>query len=93
MVTAIVLLEVDRERITEVAEQLAELPGIAEVYSVTGRFDLVAILRVKATEDMSDVVTKQMVGIAGIRKTETMLALSVHSRHDLEGMFALGFTD
>ena len=66
------------------------MDGISEVYSVSGNFDLVAIVRVKTNEELADLVTKKMLAIEGIIKTETMLAFQAFSRHDLEAMFALG---
>jgi DNA-binding Lrp family transcriptional regulator len=91
MVTAIVLLTVSRGRVSEVAEQLAAQEGISEVYSVAGRFDLVAMVRVKANEDLADVVTKRLQRVDGIQTTETLIAFRAYSRVDLEGVFSLGF--
>ncbi len=90
MVTSIILINAQRNTINEVAEKLQEIPGISEVYSVSGRYDLVAIVRVKTNDDLADLVTKQMTAIAGIVNTETMLAFQAYSRHDLEAMFAVG---
>ena len=58
MITAMVLLNVERGRVNEVAERLADLAGITEVFSVAGRYDLVAILRVKTNEELADLVTE-----------------------------------
>jgi DNA-binding Lrp family transcriptional regulator len=91
MVTAIVLLTVSRGRVSEVAEKLAAQEGISEVYSVAGRFDLVAMVRVKANEDLADVVTKGLQRVEDIESTETLIAFRAYSRVDLEGVFALGF--
>jgi DNA-binding Lrp family transcriptional regulator len=91
MVTAIVLLTVARGRVSEVAEQLAAQEGISEVYSVAGRFDLVVMIRVKANEDLADVVTKQLQRVEGIQSTETLIALRAYSKIDLDGVFSLGF--
>lgn len=91
MVTSIVLLKVERGKVNGVAEKLAEMSGISEVYSVGGRFDLVAIIRVKSNEDLADMVTKQMATLEGIESTETLIAFRAYSRHDLEAMFAVGF--
>ncbi len=91
MVTSIVLLKVERGRVNQVAEKLAEMSGISEVYSVGGRFDLVAIIRVKSNEDLADMVTKQMAMLEGIESTETLIAFRAYSRHDLEAMFSVGF--
>ena len=93
MVTAIILLKVEHDRINPVAERLAEMKAISEVYSVGGRYDLVAIVRVKENDKLADVVTKQMVGLEGIQKTETMVAFRAYSRHDLEAAFSIGLDD
>ena len=90
MVTAIVLLNVARARVVEVAEQLAAMEGISEVYSVAGRFDLVAIARVKTNEELADIVTTRMHRVDGIESTETLIAFRAYSRLDLEGVFSIG---
>lgn len=89
MITSIILLNVARTRINEVAERLAEMDEISEVYSVTGNYDLVTIVRVKHNDDLARLVTEQLVKIDGIEKTDTMLAFKAYSRHDLEAMFSL----
>ena len=90
MVTSIILINAARNKINEVAEQLQALAGITEVYSVSGTIDLVAIARVRTNDDLANLVTKKMVTITGITKTETLLAFQAFSRHDLEAMFAVG---
>jgi DNA-binding Lrp family transcriptional regulator len=90
MVTSIILVHAERTKINEVAEQLAEMDGISEVYSVSGNYDLVAIARVPSNEDLADLVTKKLLTIDSILKSETMLAFKAFSRHDLETMFAIG---
>ena len=90
MVTAIILVNAERSRINEVAEKLVAMDGISEVYSVGGKYDLVAIARVTSNEGLADLVTKNMVNIDSILKSETMLAFKAFSRHDLEAMFSVG---
>ncbi|MGE4560229.1 MAG: Lrp/AsnC family transcriptional regulator [Desulfobulbus sp.] len=90
MVTSIILINAERNKINQVAEKLQEIPGISEVYSVSGKYDLVAIARLKTNDDLADLVTRQMLAMDGIVKTETMLAFQAFSRHDLEAMFSLG---
>ena len=90
MVTAIVLIHAERSKINEVAEQLAEMEGISEVFSVSGNYDLIAIARVPSNDDLANLVTKKMLSISSIVKSETMLAFKAFSRHDLEAMFAVG---
>ncbi len=90
MVSAIVLIECEKSSIVKVAELLADLRGITEVYSVAGRVDLVAVIRVANNEQLAEIVTSQMLRIPGITRTETLIAFRVFSRHDLEQMFSIG---
>ena len=90
MVTSIILMNVERTKINEVAEKLADMNGISEVYSVSGNYDLIAIARVHTNEELSDLVTMHMLKIDSILDTETLLAFQAYSRHDLEAMFSIG---
>ena len=90
MVSAVVLLKVEVGLVNTVAEELAELKGITEVFSVGGRYDLVAILRVADNDTLAALVTEQMLKNEGIIDSETLIAFRVFSRHDLESMFSLG---
>jgi DNA-binding Lrp family transcriptional regulator len=90
MVTAIILIHAERTKINDVAAQLAEMEGISEAYSVSGNYDLVAIARVPSNDDLADLVTKRLLSIDSILKSETMLAFKAFSRHDLESMFSVG---
>lgn len=89
MVTFIILFNVKQNRISRVAEELAEIPEISEVYSVTGIYDLVAIVRTRTNDDVADLVTNKLGMIKGIKRTDTMLAFKAYSRHDLETMFSI----
>lgn len=89
MVTFIILFNVRKNRITEIAEQLAEMTEISEVYSVTGLYDLVAIVRTKNNDEVAELVTNRLGTIDGIEKTDTMLAFKAYSKHDLESMFSI----
>ena len=93
MVTAIVLLKTERGRVNEVAEQLADMAGISEVYSVGGRFDLVAVIRAATNEELADLVTNHLQAAQDIRDTETLIAFKAYSRHDLETMFSIGLAE
>jgi DNA-binding Lrp family transcriptional regulator len=89
MVTSIILMNVNRNKVNEVAELLADISGVTEVYSVTGNYDLVAIVRVQTNDELAELVTHQLVKINGIEKTDTMLAFKAYSRHDLDAMFSV----
>jgi DNA-binding Lrp family transcriptional regulator len=90
MVTAIVLLKVKRDSVNSIAETLADMAGISEVYSVAGKYDLAVIIRVKTNDELALIVTESLLKIEGIIDSETMMAFKVHSKHDLESMFSLG---
>lgn len=91
MVSSIVLLNVERHSINRVAEELTQLKGITEVFSVAGSYDLVAVLRVPSNDALADLVTSQMLQVEGITHSETLIAFKVFSQHDLETMFSIGF--
>ncbi len=93
MVTAIVLMSVERGQVSATAESLADLKQISEVYSVGGRYDLVAVIRVRTNEELAETVTKHLAGLKAIKNTETLIAFRSYSRHDLEAMFSLGLEE
>jgi DNA-binding Lrp family transcriptional regulator len=90
MVSAIALLTVERDKINSVANTISDIEGVSEVYSVAGRYDLAAIVRVKTNDDLAKVVTENIRKVAGITSSETLIAFRVYSRHDLERMFSIG---
>src|SRR5258708_31657096 len=90
MVTGIVMITAEVDQIPEVAEVIAQLPGVSEVYSTTGDFDLVAIVRVRAHDDLAEVIPGGLNKVAGIISTQTHIAFRAYSRHDLEAAFSIG---
>ena len=90
MITAIVFVKADVARIPEVAETIAALDGVSEVYSVTGQIDLIAMVRVRQHEEIAAVVADQVNKVPGVTDTETHIAFRAYSRHDLESAFAVG---
>ncbi len=90
MVNAVVLIEAEADKITDLAEQLVEIEGVPEVFSVAGRYDLVAIIRVAENQDVADVVSSRIRHLDGIAKTETLIAFRVYSKADIEGIFSTG---
>jgi DNA-binding Lrp family transcriptional regulator len=90
VITAIVQVRCSRDLIPQTAEAIAGISGIAEVYSVSGDYDLMAIIKVKNYDDIAAVVTEQMVKIPGIVRTNTISAFRVYSRNDREAGFTLG---
>jgi DNA-binding Lrp family transcriptional regulator len=90
MITAIVFVKADVARIPEVAEAIAALDGVSEVYSVTGQIDLITLVRVKDHNDVASVVADRLNKVSGVLSTETHIAFRAYSRHDLEAAFSIG---
>lgn len=90
MTHAIVLIQAERNALADLGGQLAEIPGVAEAYSVTGEWDFVAVLRLRQHDDLAHVVTETLSRLPGIVKTQTMVAFEVYSRHDLDALFSVG---
>jgi DNA-binding Lrp family transcriptional regulator len=93
VITAIVLIKTSVDRIPEIAETIAALDAVTEVYSVTGTYDLVAMVRVRAHEDLADVIPGHVNKVPGVESTETHIAFRTYSRHDLDAAFAIGLDD
>ncbi|GAC1439045.1 MAG: Lrp/AsnC ligand binding domain-containing protein [Solirubrobacteraceae bacterium] len=90
MTNAIVLIEAERQAMSRLGGELAEVEGVAEAYSVTGEWDFVVIVRVARHEQLAEIVTERIGRLPGITRTQTMVAFEAYSRHDLEAMFSIG---
>lgn len=90
MITAIVMISTESDRILDVAAAIAELDGVSEVYSVAGDVDLIAIVRVREFEAINEIVAGQLSAVPGVLHTDTHIAFRAYSRHDLEATFSLG---
>ncbi|MEP7017184.1 MAG: Lrp/AsnC ligand binding domain-containing protein [Actinomycetota bacterium] len=93
MISAIVLINAEVDRIPEVAAAIAEINGVSEVYSVTGDVDLIAMVRVRQHEEFADVIADQLNKVSGVLLTQTHIAFRTYSKHDLEAAFSLGLDD
>jgi len=87
---AVILVAAERAALAELGPQLADIDGVAEVYSVTGEWDFVAMIRVADPEQLAKVVTESLAQLPGIARTYTMTAFRTFSEHDLEAMFSIG---
>ena len=90
MITTIVLIRADPKHIPQVAQHLAGIDGVTEVYSVSGEWDLVAIVKVAEYEHIARVVTEQFPAVAGIERTQTLTAFRAYSKKDLEQAWDIG---
>ena len=88
MVEGVVLVNVERTQVAAVAQMLVDLPGVTKVFSVGGRYDLVALLRLKSNEELAELVTERLAVVEGIERTETLVAFAVYSQFDLERPFS-----
>ncbi|MQY15307.1 hypothetical protein SRB5_54860 [Streptomyces sp. RB5] len=93
MITAIVLIKTSVDRIPEIAEAIAALDGVSEVYSVTGAHDLIALVRVAHHDDLADVIPGRISKVPGVEATETHISFRTYSQHDLEAAFAIGLDE
>jgi DNA-binding Lrp family transcriptional regulator len=93
VISAIVLINAEVDRIPEVAAAIAEIDGVSEVYSVTGDVDLIAIVRVRQHEEFADVIADKLNKVSGVMLTQTHIAFRTYSKHDLEAAFSLGLDD
>ena len=92
-VHAVVLIQCEVDEISEAAQAIADINGVSEVYSVAGEFDLVAIVRVATHDELASVIPGGIAKVEGIARTETLIAFQVHSKHDLERLFSIGFEE
>ncbi|HWJ61587.1 MAG TPA: Lrp/AsnC ligand binding domain-containing protein [Acidimicrobiales bacterium] len=90
MVHAFLLIKAEPARVAALADELADVDGIAEVYSVAGEVDLIAIVRVTRHDDLADVVTRRVAALPGIVETRTMVAFQAFSKRDLDALWDLG---
>jgi DNA-binding Lrp family transcriptional regulator len=90
MIHAVVLIGADRSALGTLGGELADIEGVAEAYSVTGEWDFVAILRLREHDELARVVTAGISALAGVQRTQTLVAFEAYSRHDLEALFSVG---
>ena len=90
MVTAVVLIKAETDKVSELAQKMAELDGVREVFSVAGQYDLVALVKVRENEDLARIISEKMRKLPGITSSETLISFKVYSRKDIEAAFQLG---
>ena len=90
MITTIVLCRVDPSKIPQAAKVLAGVEGVSEVYSVSGDWDLVAIVRVAEFEQIAKVVTEIFPTVPGLQRTQTLTAFRAYSKKDTQQAWDIG---
>ena len=71
--TALILMNVERGKVDEVAKKVLALDGVSEVFSVAGQYDLVATLQTKTNQQIAELITVRMTEIPHITRTETLI--------------------
>ena len=90
MITTIVLIRVEPSLIPKAANMLAGVEGVTEVYSVSGEWDLVAIVKVPNYADIARVVTEVFPSVPGLQRTQTLTAFRAYSKNDLQQAWDIG---
>ncbi len=93
MVTAVVLVTTESERVAEAAQSMLKVEGVTEVYSVTGPYDLVVMVRIPDFERLAQIVPEKLAQVPGVARTETMVAFRAYSNYDLDRAWSLGFEE
>jgi DNA-binding Lrp family transcriptional regulator len=88
MITAIVMITCEVGKVHSVSEALVQLDGVAEVYSISGEYDLLAMVRVREYDSLAQVVSEDIARIQGITGTNTHMAFRCYSKHDMEKMWS-----
>ena len=89
MVTAVILVNVERHKLNDVIRELMRIDGITDVHSVAGEYDLLAIARVRDNQQLSSIVADKMCsGIEGILHTKTLISLGSNFKYDAEKLFS-----
>jgi DNA-binding Lrp family transcriptional regulator len=89
--TAIVMIDCATDAIPEVAQKVANLKGVSEVYSVAGHVDLIALVRVREFDEIATVVAGGISKVPGVLSSETHIAFRTYSRSDVDEGFTIGF--
>ncbi|NDJ86602.1 MAG: Lrp/AsnC family transcriptional regulator [Chloroflexi bacterium] len=89
-VNAIVLINVERGAVNQVAQHIIDIEGVTDVFSIAGRYDLAAILRTNSNERIADIVTEAIMGVEGITHTETLIAFKAYAKSDVDAAFSIG---
>ena len=93
MITAIVSIVTTPQRIPEAAQEIVEIDGVEQVFSVTGDVDLIAMVKVRQHEDLAVVIADRISKVEGVLDTTTTIAFTTYSSRDLDAAFDLGLGD
>src|SRR5690349_18991551 len=90
MLTAFVMIQCEPDRIADIGQSIANTPNVAEVYSVTGEYDIIVVVRLPEYDLLAEVVPEALARTSGILRTNTVLAFRRFSAKDLEAAWDIG---
>jgi len=90
VITTIVLIRAEPSSVPATAQFIADIEGVSEVYSVSGDWDLVAIVRVAEYDQIARVVTESFPQVPGLQRTQTLTAFRAYSKKDLQQAWDIG---
>ncbi|WP_156758361.1 Lrp/AsnC family transcriptional regulator [Actinokineospora pegani] len=90
MITAIVLVRAATDRIPETAQEIADISGVAEVYSCAGDVDLIAVVRVGEHAELAELIPGAIGKVEGVLDTDTHIAFRSYAKRDTDTAFDIG---
>ena len=90
MISALCFIQVQPGKVNSAGRTIAQITGVRQVYSVTGKIDLVAVIEVVDHDRVADVVSDGISGVDGVQSTETHIAFKTYSPDDVEAGFSIG---
>ena len=82
MNTAILLHKIDHRKVTGTAEAILDIAGVSEVYSVSGRHDLLVMVKCESLDRIESLITDQLLKLDGIMDSETMFAFRSYDKRE-----------
>jgi len=79
MKTIFVQVKCDLGRAYQVAEDVVDVEGVSEVYSISGQYDLLLKCYLEAESDIGHFVTERIQTLPGVKDTFTTIAFKAFS--------------
>jgi len=79
-VKAFLNIFVESKELDRVTEALVKLPEVADVYEVTGEYDLVTLVTTETISSFRDFLKNKVLKIDGVRSTVTAMVIYTHKR-------------
>ena len=73
-----VMLKVEPGSLHQVAQSIADLDIVSEMYSVVGEYDLIAKIYVETFEDLASIVNDRIQRVPHLRETKTVITFDAY---------------